>query len=69
MLPIDFCNIFAKLSGSRVYMRRSKHDFYLNSARLEVCILCLNTCFITFASVQILSSLRNNLNLLPHGHY
>ena len=35
MVPIDFCNMFVKLSDSRVYMRRSKHDFYLNSARLK----------------------------------
>ena len=47
-LPIDFCNIFVKLSQSHVHTRRSKYEFYLNSVRLDVC-----TRFITFAGVQI----------------
>ena len=37
-----------------------KHDFYLNSVRLDVCKR-----FITFASVQIWSSLPNNIKSVP----
>ena len=47
MLPIDFCYLFVKLSDNRVRTRHSKHDFYVNSVRLDVC-----KGFVTFAGVQ-----------------
>ena len=39
---------FFTLSDSHVHTQRSKHDFYLNTVRVDVC-----KCFITFARVQI----------------
>ena len=60
MLPIDLCNMFVKLSDSHVRIRRSKHDFYLNTVCLDVCKR-----FITFAGVQIQSSLPDNIKSAP----
>ena len=60
MVLIDFCNMLVKLSNSRVHTRRSKHEFYLNSVIWDICKR-----YITFACVQIWSSLPDNIKSAP----